>query len=289
MVFRDILLVLDTYPDPTPPSAMDDALAIAQALGARISALACAIMLPSTGNILADTLLDIPTILVEEGGKSLANAEAALSRFRRAAEERGIFQESILERFPKSAVAELFVEYARVRDLTIVPMADVEGAGRMSAESMIGYAEQIVFGSGRPTIFLRHNHRGDRKVALDTVIIGWDCSRPASRAVADALPILEIAKRVVAVTMTNMKSMESKASGVALAKNLAHHGVRVDLETVNVERREIGDALLDYVATRGGDLLVVGAYGHSRLRETVFGGTTRSLIERSPAPILLAH
>ena len=163
MVFRDILLVLDTYPDPTPPSAMDDAIAIAQALGARISALACAIMLPSTGNILADTLLDMPTILVEEGGKSLANAEAALSRFRRAAEERGIFQESILERFPKSAVAEIFVEYARVRDLTIVPMAEVEGVGRMSAELMIAYAEQIVFGSGRPTIFLRHNQRRRQK------------------------------------------------------------------------------------------------------------------------------
>lgn len=210
-------------------------------------------------------------------------------RFRRAAEGRGIFQESILERFPKSAVAEIFVEYARVRDLTIVPMADEEGVSRMSAELMIGYAEQIVFGSGRPTIFLRHNHKGDRKVVFDTVIIGWDCSRPASRAVADALPILEIAKRVVAVTITDMKSKELKASGVALAKNLAHHGVRVDLETVNVGQREIGDVLLDYVATRRGDLLVMGAYGHSRLRETVFGGTTRSLIERSSAPILLAH
>ena len=91
------------------------------------------------------------------------------------------------------------------------------------------------------------------------------------------------------MTITDMKSMESKASGVALAKNFAHHGVRVDLETVNVGQREIGDALLDYVATHRGDLLVMGAYGHSRLRETVFGGTTRSLIERSPAPILLAH
>ena len=75
MVFRDILLVFDTYPDPTPPSAMDDALAIAQALGARISALACAIMLPSTGNILADTLLDMPTILVEEGGEEFSETQ----------------------------------------------------------------------------------------------------------------------------------------------------------------------------------------------------------------------
>jgi nucleotide-binding universal stress UspA family protein len=91
------------------------------------------------------------------------------------------------------------------------------------------------------------------------------------------------------VTMTNMKSMESKASGDALAKNLAHHGVRVDLEIVNVDGRAMGDALLHYVATHGGDLLVMGAYGHSRLRETVFGGTTRSLLERSPTPILLAH
>ena len=91
MVFRDILLVLDTYPDPTPPSAMDDALAIAQALGARISALACAIMLPSTGNILADTLLDIPTILVEEGGKSLANAERSREPRHRAPAKPPVF------------------------------------------------------------------------------------------------------------------------------------------------------------------------------------------------------
>jgi hypothetical protein len=112
MAFRDILLMLDTYPEPTPASAIDDAVALAQAMGAKISALACAIMLPGTGNILADTLLDVPTILVEEGGKSLSNAEAVLSRFQRAAEERGIFQERILERFPKSAVSDLFIEHA---------------------------------------------------------------------------------------------------------------------------------------------------------------------------------
>src|SRR5450756_2459284 len=110
MAFRDILLLLDTYPEPTPASAIDDAVVLAQVMGAKISALACAIMLPGTGSILADTLLDVPTILVEEGGKSLSNAEAILSRFQRAAEERGIFQERILERFPKSALSDLFIE-----------------------------------------------------------------------------------------------------------------------------------------------------------------------------------
>ena len=289
MAFRDILLLLDTYPEPTPASAIDDAVVLAQAMGARISALACAIMLPGTGNILADTLLDVPTILVEEGGKSLSNAEAVLSRFHRAAEERGIFQEGILDRFPKAAISDLFIEHARVRDLTIVPIPDEETVGRLSTESMVGYAEQIVFGSGRPTIFLQRNRMSERKVAIDTVIVGWDCSRPASRAVADALPILEVAKQVIVVTVTITKPAESKASVAALARNLTHHGVQVALETVDADGQEIGKVLLNYVASRGADLLVMGAYGHSRLRETVFGGTTRSLLERSSTPILLAH
>jgi len=289
MAFRDTLLLLDTYPDPTPASAIDDAVAMAQAMGARISALSCAIMLPGTGSILADKLLDIPAILVEEGRKSLSNAEAALSRFQRVAEERGIFQEIILERFSKSAVSDLFVEHARVRDLTILPMPKRENVGRLSAESMVGYAEEIVLGSGRPTVFLAHNRMSDKKLALDAVVVGWDCSRPAARAVADALPILEIAKRVIIVTVTQTKSTESKASAAALAGNLKHHGIHVDLETVDANGREIGDVLLKHAASRSADLLVMGAYGHSRLRETFFGGTTRSLLERSSTPILLAH
>jgi nucleotide-binding universal stress UspA family protein len=289
MAFRDILLLLDTYPEPTPASAIDDAVVLSQAMGAKISALACAIMLPGTGNILADTLLDVPKILVEEGGKSLSNAEAVLSRFQRAAEERGIFQERILERFPKLAVSDLFIEHARVRDLSIVPIPEEETVGRLSAQSMVGYAEQIVFGSGRPTIFLRRNRISERKVAIDTVIVGWDCSRPASRAVADALPILEVAKQVIIVKVTSTKPAESKASAAALARNLTHHGVRVVQETVDADGQEIGDVLLNYVASSSADLLVMGAYGTSRLRETVFGGTTRSLLARSSTPILLAH
>jgi nucleotide-binding universal stress UspA family protein len=133
---------------------------------------------------------------------------------------------------------------------------------------------------------LQRNRKCQRNAAIDTVIVGWDCSRPASRAVADSLPI---AKRVIVVTVTSTTSSESKASAAALARNLAHHGIQVVLETVDADGRKIGDVLLEYVASRSADLLVMGAYGHSRLRETVFGGTTRSMLESSSTPILLAH
>ena len=169
-----------------------------------------------------------------------------------------------------------------LRDLTIVPVPEGEFFDQW-------YAESIIFGSGRPTLVIPHTRKRAGAFELGTVVVAWDFSRPAVRAVADALPILKRAKRVCVVTVTNEKVIDSKRSGAELAKHLARHGVDVVLDTVDAAGRGIGEVLNSYVASRNADILVMGAYGHSRIREFILGGATKSMLMRPPLPVFLSH
>src|SRR4026207_1925178 len=114
MAVRDILLTLTTYPEPTPISAIDQAIDFAATVGARISAVACEVKIRVPGNILANALLDIPGMIAAEAKKSATNAESLLAAFQDGAEKRGVFQERILERCLTWEVSGVLVEYARL-------------------------------------------------------------------------------------------------------------------------------------------------------------------------------
>jgi nucleotide-binding universal stress UspA family protein len=281
MSFKDVLVALTTYPEPTPVSAVDDAIDPAAALGAKISAIACEVKIRAPGSPLGNYLMDIPAMVAAEVKKSAANAQQLLAAFQDAAEKRGIFQDRISEHCLTSEVPELLVEYSRLRDLTIVPVPEGDYLHQW-------YAESVIFGSGRPAVVLPVRKRAG-SFALDTVIVAWDFSRPATRAIADAMPILEKAKRVCVLTVTKEKAIGTRRSGAELAKHLARHGVDVVLDEVDAKGRSIGDVFESHVTYRNADLLVMGAYGHSRLREFVLGGATKSMLTRPPAPIFLSH
>jgi nucleotide-binding universal stress UspA family protein len=171
----------------------------------------------------------------------------------------------------------LLCEYARLRDLTIIPASP----DRWSAEA-------VIFGSGRPILMLPQNPRS-RAFEIGTVAVAWDFSRAAARAVADAMPLLEKARKVRVVTVLNEKTLDRKHSAEELSKNLARHDIDVVLDKVDAKGRAIGVVLNDYVASHEADVLVMGAYGHSRLREFVLCGATESLLSKPPAPILFSH
>ena len=151
--------------------------------------------------------------------KSATNAEKLLAAFEDGAQRSGVFQERILEKCLTSEVPGILVDYARLRDLTIVPVQERDHVGSW-------YAESIIFGSGLPTMILSEA-RPRPDFALNTVIVAWDFGRPAARAVADALPILMKSKRVFVLTVTSEKAIDTKRSGAELAKHLARHGVNV--------------------------------------------------------------
>jgi nucleotide-binding universal stress UspA family protein len=282
MSFKDVLLALTTYPQPTPLSALDDAIDVAVALGAKISAIACEVKINVPGTLLGRRFLNVPAMISTEAKKSAANAQQLLAAFQAAAEKSGVFQERISEHCLTSEVPQVLVEYSRLRDLTILPMPKRDYLDQW-------YAESVIFGSGRPTIILPHERKRSGSFALDTVIVAWDFSRAATRAMADAMPVLEKAKRVCVLTVIKEKTIDTRRSGPELAKHLARHGVDVVLDEVDGEGRGIADVLEAHVEYRNADLLVMGAYGHSRLREFVLGGATKSMLTRPPSPIFMSH
>lgn len=277
MAFKDILVALNSYPDPTPVSAVEDAVSVAAALGAHLAALACETRVQLPGHFVSASL--VSGIMASEAGKSRKNAHDLLAAFDAAAKKAGILHETILEKCITLEVPDILVEYARLRDLTILPMP---------AASDQWYAEAIIFGSGRPTLILPESPKR-RPFQLGTVAVAWDFSRAAARAISDALPMLELARQVRIVTVVNEKALDTKRSDEELAKNLARHGVDVVLDKVDAKGKSIGAVLESYTASQGADLLVMGAYGHTRLREFVLGGATRSLLSKPPLPILFSH
>ena len=279
MAFKDILVALTSYPEPSPISVVDDAVSIAAVFGAHLAALSCETHVQVPGHFLSGSFGNIPGIIAGEGAKSRQNAQDLLAAFDKAAERAGVSHETILQKCTSADFPNLLVDYARLRDLTIMPVPE-------SHDQM--YAETVIFGSGKPTLVLPETARS-RPFELGTVAVAWDFSRAAARAVSDALPLLEKARKVRVVTIVDEKHMDKKHSAEELAKNLARHGIDIVLDRVEAKGKPIGGILESYTQSHEVDLLVMGAYGHSRLRQFILGGATRSLLSKPPLPILFSH
>jgi nucleotide-binding universal stress UspA family protein len=277
MAFRDILLALASYPEPTPASVVEDAVSVAAALGAHIAAVSCEMHVQVPGHFISGSVVGLPGIIAGEVGKSRRNAQDLIAAFEAAAAKFGVSRETMLQKCKSFEVPNLLVEYARLRDLTIMPQSHDRW-----------YSEAVIFGSGRPTLILPQNPR-PRPFGFGTVAVAWDFSRAAARAVSDGLPLLEKATKVRVVTILNEKQLDNKHSAEELSKNLSRHGIDVVLDRVDARGRPIGEVLEAYVVSHDVDLLVMGAYGHSRLREFVLGGATKSLLSKPPLPILFSH
>ena len=280
MSYKDLLLSLASYPDSTPSASVDLAVDFARAIGARVSAIACEIKIAVPGSFIAPAFLNVAGMAEAEAKKSREQAEAALAAFQKAAENKDVYEERILDRCFGSELPGLLVQYARLRDLTLVAAEANDLADQPNAEALI-------FESGRPVLVIPREPR--KSFVLNTATVAWDFSRPAARAVGDALPLLTKARRVHIVTVTNEKRIDTSRSGPELAKHLARHGVDVILEAVDAAGRSIHEALEAATGVHDSDLLVMGAYGHSRLREFVLGGATRGMITRRPLPVLFSH
>ena len=277
MAIKDILLVLTSYPEPTRASAIKEAIAVASALGAHIAALSSEVHVQLPGHFIPGSIAGLSGVIAGEAAKSKKNAQDLIAAFESEAANAGASCESIRQKCDAAELSGLLVDYARLRDLTIMTESDDRW-----------YAEAVIFGSGRPTLVLPQNPRS-ATFALGTIAVAWDFSRAAARAVADSLPFLERAANVRVVSVFNEKKLDQKHSAERLSRNLSRHGIDVTLDRVDAKGMAIGDVLEGYVASHAADLLVMGAYGHSRLREFVLGGATRSLLSKPPLPILFSH
>ena len=176
MAFKDILLTLTSYPEPTPASVVEDAVSIAATLGAHLAAVSCEVHVQMPGNFLAGSIANIPGIIAGEAEKSRKSAKDLLAAFDAAAQRPASCTRASWRNAPPSRFRICLVDYARLRDLTIVPVPESDDQW---------YAESVIFGSGRPTLILPETPRS-RPFELGTVVVAWDFSRAAARAVSDA-------------------------------------------------------------------------------------------------------
>jgi nucleotide-binding universal stress UspA family protein len=148
-------------------------------------------------------------------------------------------------------------------------------------------AESTLFESGRPVVMVPYIQKAALK--LDRVMVCWDGSRPAARAVADAMPLLERAGRVEVVIVANERGKNDEIAGADMGQHLARHGLKVDVQRITAGGIEVAETLLSHAADSGTDFMVMGGYGHSRLREFVLGGVTHSILRSMTVPALMSH
>jgi nucleotide-binding universal stress UspA family protein len=286
MAFKDFLFHITSYPEPSHEGIIEGAVEFASVLNAQITALTFEYDIYVPSSAIGGMIINVGGMIAAERKKSLANAKAVIEVFNAAAIKHGLTHHHILERSAAGLIPDAITDHARLYDLTIIPASDEVDFGQY-------IAEKVIFGSGRPVVILPqpspNTTEKPRALSLERIGIAWDSSRPAARAIADALPILREAKVVRVVTVTNEKAITTSRSEADLARHLALHGIEIVHDIENAAGRSIGETLEQYAQTQNLDMLVMGAYGHWRMRDFFLGGATKSIIANPTLPIFLSH
>jgi nucleotide-binding universal stress UspA family protein len=280
-MITDILLTLTSFPAPTETRSIESAVAMAQNLRGQVSAIAFEMDIQLPIGLYADPL-GVGSIVAADRKKSADNARNLLGIFETTARAHGIAHNHSLLRCAPIEISKRLVQEARFRDITMIPLKEGDAAQQE-------IAELLVFESGRPILVFPDDSRREVPTSLGDVAVAWNNSRPSTRAVMDALPILQQAKRVRVFSVIDGKPV-TKAKGLAqLVSYLMRHNVDAIAEDVKFSGQAIVDAFEKYISEQAIDLLVMGAYGHSRLREFILGGATRSILSHPPTWVLLSH
>lgn len=244
----------------------------------------------TVGRVTALHVFDMPMLAIADGAgattlwpqileQTRADAVAEQKQIRRqlkALEARSEFRS--LET-PRAMAGEWVGQQAMHADISVMltPHSDLG----------VDVFEGALFRSGRPIVLVPRSWRGD--TLGENVLIAWKPTREAARAVADAAPFINDAKNVTILTVDAVPDSDGQAPGRDIATHLARDGAHVEVRNADGQGRFAETTIVDEARAMGADLIVMGGYGHGRLREFVLGGVTRSLSRDCPIPILMAH
>ncbi|VXB12517.1 universal stress protein [Massilia sp. 9I] len=207
-------------------------------------------------------------------------ARASLGRFAERARQLGVA--SLEERLVEDENRDALLLHSRYADLVVT------GQDAGDAATVRGLPQYLAMHGVRPVLVVPPSYDG--APLADNIVVGWDGSGQAIRAIAGAMPLLTRARNVrLALVNPDLESgLHGEEPGADIVLYLARHGVRVEVLSER-SQASVGDALIGMAKGAGASLLVTGAFGHSRYREIVLGGVTRVLLERAPLPVLMAH
>jgi nucleotide-binding universal stress UspA family protein len=277
-MIKDVIVNLEHQVARDP--ARDFAISIAEVCDTHLAGVAFAYTPEFPGYVMMEIPPDIVAQMIAESEKS---AMAAIARFDAAAKRSLISAEHRLLRTRGTEAPTILATLARRFDLSVFMQSE---PGSVDNDDLI---ETALFQSGRPLIVVPYIQKDGLK--LDRIVCCWDGSRAAARSFNDALPLLTRANTVDLLIVLNEKtnSDNREIRGVEMAKHLARHDVKVQLERVPAPDIDVTSAILSYVADNSGTLIVMGGYGHSRLREIILGGVTREMLKSMTVPVFMSH
>ena len=274
-----ILVPLHTYPDGNSANLAAHVGAVARHLGADVHGLVLNASFPPVSSLMGDMIINIDSMVREVTAKCHSRGAALVLAMQAALELIGIKFRSTEVDCAMGTIGGAAETCARYHDLILTGLS----ANDVSMEAS---AETVVFGSGRPTLLVPQDAAPSQ---FQHAMIAWDGSRVATRAVADAREFLRLAKTVTIAVVTDEKTLPEDNPGLKLVDYLDRHNINATVALVQAQRRPIGRALQDHALEIGADIMVMGAFGHSRMRDFVMGGATTGILRDLKLPVLLSH
>lgn len=272
-------LPLATYPDSNSDAIASNAVAIAAYLGAELHAEVINAHIPDVSNVMSRLLLKLPELIREAEAASRRRGERLLEKIREEAARRPVSLTTGVSSATLALIGEAAAIEARYFDISLLGWEADNPTSRATAEA-------VIFGSGRPAILLPETPVFE---PIDHVAIAWDGSRVAARAVADAKPFLEQASKITVLTIVGEKPMMEGNGAERLAAGLGRSGLTAEAVSIDADDRPVGIGLQSHAIKRGANLLVMGGYGHSVVRDFVLGGATEDVLDDLRLPVLFSH
>jgi nucleotide-binding universal stress UspA family protein len=274
MAIKDVLMLLEPADDKD--VVANFALSLAAALGAHLTAAGLAFELVPPASFVGDFPENLIAEVTEQARKQV---DEAYQRFTRLAPIPLQTELVMIQALPGDA-RDKFGRLARHFDMAIV------GQRNPDRDNDEGIAQAALFGSGRPVFIVPFVQKTAPK--FGKALVAWDGGMPAARALAEALPLLARAGRVDVITIMDRSATNNELPGFNITRHLARHGINAELHSLP-GGADPASILLSFAADKGSDYLVMGGYGHSRLREFMIGGTTRTILQSMTLPVLMAH
>lgn len=280
MPFKDLLVVVDH--GRSCATRIDVAAGLARDFGAHLTGL----YVGPAPYVQPTVISDLPLEVLEmQSSVAREASEKARALFAERAEG-AAFGLSTEWREAEGDVAEVASLHARYADLAVIGQADPEETPLGAARDL---PQRLILGAGRPVLVVPY--AGRFPTIGEHVLLAWNASREATRATNDALPLLQRAARVTVLSVNPHGGRRGHGAvpGADIALHLARHGVRAEVASIATDEVAIDDMLLSQSADAGADLIVMGAYGHSRLGELVMGGATRHILRQITVPVFMSH